>query len=168
MEHEISSKQAQHTTPGSFSGSFASKAAGAGLIALILCGLSFYAGMAYQRNHAAATGATGQSAQSAAAAGGFGSFRGRRGAIGNVTAASATSITVQNQRTGSSQTFTINSATQVTNNGSSASASDIQVGDTVLVRAAAASSTTAVSISINPSFGGPGAAGSPASPPQST
>lgn len=130
------------------------------LAVVVLCLASFFAGTLYQKNHTANTAAkagsqTGQNA--------FSGFRGRRGSIGSVTAVSSTSITVSNQRTGTSNTYAINSSTVITKDGTAAAASDIQAGDTVLVRPAASDASVAASISVDPSFGGPGAGTAPSS-----
>lgn len=120
---------------------------------LVLCGLSFWGGSAYGK------GQTKTSAPGLSQSGQFSTMGGPRGirqggGIGNVTAISDTSITVKNDRTSESKTYTINSSTTITNDGASATASDIKTGDTVLVEASSSDSTTATRITLNPSFGG--------------
>lgn len=78
----------------------------------------------------------------------------RSGALGTVIAVSDSSITIQNQRTGSDQTFTITSTTTITQNSSSASIGDVKAGDTVLIRTNSTDGSTATSIIINPSLRG--------------
>lgn len=110
------------------------------LVIVVLCALSFYAGVNYQNGKASKTATgRGQFGQFGGFGGGF-----RRGSrtIGSVTAISSTSVTVKDQ-SGASKTFALNSSTQITKNGSSAGASDIQVGDTVIVRASTNSATAA-------------------------
>ncbi|HSX45993.1 MAG TPA: hypothetical protein VLG27_03260 [Candidatus Saccharimonadia bacterium] len=128
----------------------------------VLCGLSFAAGMGYQKGHtkkvATATSATEQG--SFRMSGGFGR---RAGGLGQVTAVSSTSITISNQRTGADSTYTINLSTAISDNGQTVAASDIQAGDTVLVMTSGSGSTTATRILVNPSFGG-----SSGGPPAST
>lgn len=96
--------------------------------------------------------------------GGFGM---RGGTLGTVTAVSDASITVEDSRQSTTVTYTITDDTTVTDNGSTASVSDIAVGDTVMVQASSNSSSssssddsttqTATSIALNPSMqGGPG------------
>ncbi len=73
--------------------------------------------------------------------------------IGTVKSISASSITVTNIRSGADTTFNITSSTTVSNNGSAAQVSDIQVGQPVLISPSTTSSTDAAKIMINPSFG---------------
>ena len=120
------------------------------LAVVVLCSLSFAAGSSYQQHHAKTTA-------SVISSNGFGpgGTGGRRlGAIGQVTAITSTSITVDNQRTGNSTTYSIDGTTAISNNGQSATASDVQAGDTVLISTASSTSTVATRIVINPSFGG--------------
>lgn len=135
------------------------------LAVIVLCALSFYGGVAYQKGRPASPNAS-------AARGGFGAgFRARRGGLGTVTSVNSSSITVQNQRTGTTTTYNVNGSTQITKNGSPASLSSIQLGDLVLVRTPAAGSTTATSIDDTPGFGsgGTGGSGTPTgAPAQST
>lgn len=115
--------------------------------------IGFAVGANYQKGkgsttNTAATGSNGQSR--------FGRGYGMRrsGGLGTVTSVSDSSITINNQRSGSSQTFKITSSTTVSNNGASASVSDIKSGDTVLIRASGTDTSTATTIDLNPSFGG--------------
>ncbi|MDB5164464.1 MAG: hypothetical protein JWL89_90 [Candidatus Saccharibacteria bacterium] len=120
--------------------------------AVVLGGLSFLAGTAYQK-HAGGT-ASAQPAAGLAGRGGFGGGQRMNGSLGSVTAVSDTSITLDDQRSNASKTYTIDSPTAVTNNGATAAVTDIKVGDTVLVSSGSATSTTATRILLNPSFGG--------------
>jgi hypothetical protein len=129
---------------------------------IILVGLSFYGGMAYQKSHqpkAAATTAANASGGQGGLGGGQRFGNGQRPTIGSVTAISATSITVQDSRSGTSSTLSITSSTQITDNGQTVAASDIQTGDTVLVTASTTDKTQAARILVNPSFGGSSGAG---------
>lgn len=78
----------------------------------------------------------------------------RSGGLGSVTAIDNSSITIQNARSGSDQTFRITNTTTVTANGTDADLSVIKIGDTVLVRTSSADASTAASIILNPGFGG--------------
>ena len=119
------------------------------VVALVIIGLSFYAGVAYQKGKHPGTAAAGRTA------GGFARrFGGQRPDIGQVTAISPTSITVQNSRTGASSTLSITSSTQITDNGQTVTVSDIQSSDTVAVIASTSDSSQAARILVNPSFGG--------------
>ncbi|HXY18085.1 MAG TPA: hypothetical protein VEH48_01535 [Candidatus Nitrosopolaris sp.] len=125
---------------------------------VVVCGLSFYGGVHYQKSKQ--TDISTSSGQSVASgqngfAGGYGSrFGGQRPNIGSVTAVSSTSITIQSSFSGSSMTFGINSSTQVTENGQTVAVSNIQTGDNALVRTSGSGSTTASQIILNPGFGG--------------
>ena len=128
------------------------------LVVIVLCGLSFWGGTAYEKGHAKTTvnspAAASRFGGAGGAAGGgrFGS--GQRPDIGDVTAVSPTSLTIQDEADGSSKTFSISSSTTFTNNGASATVSDVKTGDRVLVRTSGTGSTAATAIDINPSFGG--------------
>jgi hypothetical protein len=130
-----------------------------GIVTVILLGLSFYGGVAYQKSRQpkvmTATAATGGLSGSSFA-GGARRFGGQRPTIGQVTAVSASSITVQDSSSGSSKTLSITSSTQVTNNGQTVTAGSIQVGDNVLAVASTGDETQAARILVNPSFGGGG------------
>lgn len=134
------------------------------VVALVLCGVSFGLGMNYQKGKqtttATNTNANGQFPSQGGGPGGFGGgqggFRnGQRPNIGEVTAISSDSITIQDSRSNSKQTFKITSSTTIQDNGSTASASDIKTGDTALVIADSSDASTASQIMLNPSFNGP-------------
>ena len=85
-------------------------------------------------------------------------------AVGVVTALTSTSVTVSD-RLGTSAVYAIDSATTVTNEGRSASVSDLKVGEHVVITLASSATVTASSIEIDPDhgpgprhgrFGGPG------------
>ena len=69
------------------------------------------------------------------------------GSGGIVTALSGTSITVKD-RSGSSSTFTIDASTKVTKERSSASVSDLALGELVMISPSTSSTTTAASIDV--------------------
>jgi len=128
---------------------------GLGLVAaaIVLCGVSFAAGVDYQNRHTKAAAAKFMTG------GRFGELGQRRaGDIGQVIAVSSTSITVSNRRTGADKTYTIDSNTSVLNAGQTGSVNDIKTGDMVIVETSTSSSVTASRIILNPSFGtmGPG------------
>lgn len=132
--------------------------------ALVLCGISFWAGTAYQKGKQSSTVATagsGSGSQNIGMGNGpgggpGGGFRnGQRPNIGKVTDISSDSITIQDSRSNSKQTFKITGDTTIQNNGSTASASDIKTGDTAVVIADSSDASTASQIMLNPSFNGP-------------
>ena len=129
------------------------------IVVVVLCGLSFYGGMAYQKNKKSSSSTSSSSSGSGSGFGGGRGFNRADIVLGQVTAISPTSISVNNTRTGSTSTLAVTSSTTVTNNGQSDTVSDIQVGDTVLVRENTSNTSQAASILVNPSFGG-GAGGS--------
>jgi hypothetical protein len=127
---------AQDSTPTSapFGALGTSKSAllvGGIIAAILLAGGGFAAGMQYQKQHpsgvstAAAGGAGGRT--------GGGRFGRGGGGFGSVSAISATSITISNPRSGTDTTYTINSSTQILNQGAAGSISDIASGDSVVV-----------------------------------
>jgi len=132
------------------------------IVVIALCLISFIGGVSYQKNHQPKV--TVSTTTGGGFGGGFGGAGARRsGGIGQVTAVSSTSITITNARSGASQTFTIDSNTVITDNGQTVAASDITSGDTVLIATSSSTSTTAVRINVNPSFGGGFSGGSSSS-----
>lgn len=133
----------------------------------LIAGGSFFAGMQYGKSSSNTGGANGMGAFGGQGTnGGFGGRMGQMGTFGTVTSISSTSITVSVTQGGpdqqssdssssTSKTYTINSSTTVTNNGSTASVSDITNGDTVMIRTSTSDTSVAASIILNPSFGGP-------------
>jgi hypothetical protein len=114
------------------------------LAAVIIAALSFWAGTGY---HSGAKAAINVSAKSFGS--GYGGGRGGYGGgFGLVTAISPTSISTQNARSGSATTYAITSSTVITASGATVTYSDIQVGDTVIVRASSSSTTTAADINV--------------------
>ncbi len=92
-----------------------------------------------------------------------GRYGARMGGAGTVTAVSSSSITItlrsfgpDSNNSGTSKTYTIDSSTEITINGSTGSVSDIKTGDTVFVRTSSSSSTIATRISVG-DMPGPGA-----------
>jgi len=153
----------RNTPPQGHQVSIPMKAVGAVIVVIILCGLSFLGGESYGKNHApkaaTTTSAFGGSGSSSGGFGGGGVRHG--GGFGQVSAVSSSSITVQNPRSGTSTTYSITSSTTITDNSQTVPASDIQVGDTVIIQVASSGSTTATTILVNPSVGGGG--GNPSS-----
>jgi hypothetical protein len=115
---------------------------------VIVAGLAFWGGTAYQKHHN--RGATLTTNRRGLLGGGR--FAG--GGFGSVTSISSTSITVQNSRSGTSKTFAITSSTKVEDNGASATTSTISTGDPVIVMPSSTNASDAATIIVNPSFGG--------------
>jgi hypothetical protein len=129
-------------------------------LVLVIVGLAcFYGGMTYEKHHykpltSATTASSSGSINSNGLNSGNQQFQGGSRTVGQVTAVSPTSITVNNSRTGTSSTLAITSSTLITDNGQSATASDIQVGQTVFIREDPNNTSDAASILISPNFGG--------------
>jgi hypothetical protein len=123
-------------------------------VVVVLCVLSFWGGTRYEDHHGAKISTSTTSGSTGG--GGFGTSGRARlsGGFGQVTAVSSSSITITNQRTSASTTYTITASTTITDNGQTVTTSDIQTGDTVLIRTSGSGSTTATGITVNPSFGG--------------
>ena len=150
------------------------------ILVLVLCGISFGLGIAYQQgkqNKVAGVTSNQKSALpdmgNGPEAGGFGGgtrgfVNGQQPHIGEVTAVSSDSITIQDSRSNSTQTFKITNSTEVTDNGSKASAEDIKTGDTVLIATGTSDTSTASQVMINPSFRGPMPGATPQSVPGNT
>ncbi len=139
--------------------------------AVLVVGMSFFAGVQYQKGHATSTlngtQAGAFSPNGTSGTSGMGGRMGNRaGGFGTVTAVSSSSITITQREfgpnsssssSGTSKTYTINDSTTVTANGSTGSVSDIQTGDTVFIRTASSTSTVATEIRVG-DIGGPGGA----------
>jgi hypothetical protein len=161
MARYISGEKHREMTAGHSANNTLSKPVLAGIVIVVLMGLSFYGGVAYQKSHPAKTTAT----AGLNGGGGRGRFGGQRPTIGQVTAISASSITVQNSSSGASTTLGITSSTQITDNGQTVAASSIQAGDNVIVAASTTDKTQAARILLNPSFGsGASSNNSPSTP----
>jgi len=159
-EHYVSGEkhqEMQHTSSGSVNKvTVTTRSLFAVVAVVILCGLSFAGGMAYQKHRTRSAQVSTAGNASTGFSGGHGGFAGGHhlGGFGQVTAVSSSSITITNQRTNASTTYTITSSTTITDNGQTVSASDIQTGDTVIITTSGSGSTTATRILVNPSFGG--------------
>src|SRR5487761_1194277 len=127
------------------------------VVAIIIGALGFYLGIQYQKGHQGASNA------SSAFRTRNGSFRRGLRVVGTVSAISPTSITVNNQFSGSAVTLNITASTQITDNGQAVTTSDIQSGTTVLVTKDSSNTSNATSIIVNPSIGGFGGSGTPES-----
>jgi len=129
------------------------------LLFAAVAGASFYGGMSYQKGrqptvNSANDGQAGQSVPGQQGAG-YGPMGGNaQGAMGKVTAISSSSISVEDARTSSATTYSITSSTTITDNGQSASTSDIAVGDSVLVVPNTSQSSQAAQIMLSPQVGG--------------
>jgi hypothetical protein len=123
---------------------------------VVIVGLSFFAGTRYEHSHDKSSATSSTSAFSRRGMGGFGGGFGNRANLvfGQVTAISSSSIMIEQTRSNTSTTLTINASTTVTDNGQPVSVNSIQTGDTVIAMKSSSSSSTATSIRINPTFGG--------------
>jgi len=116
-------------------------------------GVSFYGGTAYQKSHQTKVVTSTAAGVNGSGFTGHGRFGGQRPTAGQVTAVNASSVTIQSSSSGTSTTLSITSSTQISDNGQTVTASDIQVGDTVLAVASTSDKTQAARILVNPSFG---------------
>jgi hypothetical protein len=130
------------------------------VIVLLVAAGGIYGATLYQKAHSASTTAATNGGRFGGGMGGRGGFASRvgGGGIGTVTAVSSTSITMtprsRGGTTGADKTYAINSSTTITDNGSTVAASDIAVGDKVLIVTTTSDTSTATAITVNPSFGG--------------
>ncbi|HEX7963215.1 MAG TPA: hypothetical protein VF466_01350 [Candidatus Saccharimonadales bacterium] len=86
--------------------------------------------------------------------GGGGTFR-SSGGLGSVTAISASSITIKNDRDGTTKTYAITSSTQIEKDGTIGAYTDITVGATAIVTPDSANEDNALRITLMPaSFSG--------------
>ncbi|HUB93927.1 MAG TPA: hypothetical protein VMB52_05485 [Verrucomicrobiae bacterium] len=152
------SEYVNHGRPGSKKRSTGPRSAFIVVGAVLIAGLGFLGGMQYQKGKTPATTAqttSGTQQTGTGGAGGYGGGSFRRGdrAFGTVSSVSSSSIAIQT-RSGSTATYTITSNTSVTNDGQTASVSDIQSGDTVALTLDSSNTQDVSSIMLNPSFGG--------------
>jgi hypothetical protein len=132
----------------------------AALIILPVAG--FFAGVQYQKQ----TNPTSDNGRTAQFGNGPRMFRG--GAIGTVKAISDTSITVTERRDNTDKTYTLSSSTTYKNGTSDAKASDIKVGDTVMLTLDSTDNTKVTTVTINPTNLFRGTEGSDAGPSTDT
>ena len=123
------------------------------LTLLIVSGLSFWAGSSYQKSQNTLAVGSNNSSITSTSSGSVpsrsGNFsRSKYGGLGSITAVSATSITTQNLRTGTTTTYSITSSTVITRAGESVSASALQVGTTVIITASSSAPTTASQVTV--------------------
>jgi hypothetical protein len=117
------------------------------VVAIIYSIIIFYSGITYQKDHQPKAAISSTTSK-------FGGFGGRSGAsfanrlFGSVTAVSANSITVQNARTGTMTTATINNNTIITNNQQTVSASSISVGENIMIVLNPSNTRIAASITV--------------------
>ncbi|HJP96558.1 MAG TPA: hypothetical protein VJ843_04260 [Candidatus Saccharimonadales bacterium] len=120
-------------------------------VVLTVAAVGFFGGVQYQKSKKTSTASNGGFQST----GGSGMMMGpggqHMGEAGTVTAVSATSISFNSQRSSSVVTYAITSSTTITDNGTTVTASDIAVGDMVLVESSGSGSTTATRIVVNPS-----------------
>jgi hypothetical protein len=125
-------------------------------VVVVVAALGFFGGVQYQKGKNNTATATNGQMQTFGGGGNFGGQGGMRmGQFGTVTTVSSTSISINSKRTGSVVTFAIDSSTTITKDSATVTTADIAVGDTVLVEAGGTDSTTATSITVNPSMNAP-------------
>ena len=123
---------------------------------IILPVVGFFVGMQYQKQTG---GNPTASAQTRLGANGrFGSMM-RNRAIGTVKAINASSITVTSRFDNADHTYTLTGSTTYMNGSSTAQATDVHVGDTVLVTLDSTDNTKAAQVTINPTMMFRGSAG---------
>jgi hypothetical protein len=130
------------------------------VVVVIVAIAGFVGGVQYEKGHVKTTATTATTTRGSSGGGTGGGFN-RDGGIGTVTAVSSTSISISDQRTSSTKTYSISGNTTITDNGTTVTYSDITVGETVLVRTSSSTSTDATTIMVNPSFGGGQGGGAP-------
>ncbi len=138
------------------SGATVVKATSIFAIALLIAGAGFFGGMQFQK------GQSGSSAVSETRQG-YGNMGSTapsdqggqmmNGTVGKVTAVSSASITVKDERSSSSVTYTVSDSTTISEDGSEVTIDDVQTGDTVMISADDSDSTLASSIQLNPTMG---------------
>jgi uncharacterized protein (UPF0333 family) len=166
-ENYYSTGKVQHTKTNAPTKSFTNPLL-AIVVLIIVAVTAFFGGVAYEKGNTKKTPAASHNALSSINGyGSKGSYSGQRPILGSVTAVSSSSISVQDERTGTTSTLAITSSTVITNNGATVAASSISVGDTVAVRASMTNTNQASTILVNPSFGG-GSGSSPSSPSSSS
>jgi hypothetical protein len=128
------------------------------IVLLIIVGGSFYGGTRYEKSHVSSSKAVSATSSTGGFGGGIGgsgyASRSAYTSLGSVTAISSSSISVQDERSGTVKTYSITSSTVITDNGSTVTYSDIQNSDGVIVMASSSAPTTASRINVNPSYGG--------------
>lgn len=115
------------------------------VVALVVLPVAgFFAGMQYQKQTTPAADA----ANSSKFASGPRMMRNR--AIGTVKSIDSSSITVTDRLSSSDKTYTLTSSTTYKNGESSAAASDVKVGDTVMLMLDSSDSTKVTTVTVNP------------------
>lgn len=124
-------------------------------IAVIFGGLGFFGGAAYQKSNSSST----VSATGSMNGGAMGGGQMQNGGFGTVSAVSDGSITITEQRQGTTtKTYTITTDTKIIDGTATATVGAIATGDRVMIQTDGSTSTTATQITINPEMpsGGPG------------
>jgi cytoskeletal protein RodZ len=135
------------------------------VVAIILVGISFVAGMQVQKSITKSNAATVVGSANGGTTGGAGGFSGRGGRMGmrptfgTVSSISGSNLTVTTDAS-TTVTVTLSSSTQITDgNGATATAGSIKTGDTIAAFGTTSSdgaTITATRIRLNPAFGGAG------------
>ena len=137
------------------SGATVVKATSIFAIALLIAGAGFFGGMQFQKNQSGSSTVS-ETRQGSNDIGSGPSRQGGQmmnGTMGEVTAVSSASITVKDERSSSSVTYTVSDSTAITEDGSEVTIDDVQTGDTVMISADDSDSTLASSIQLNPTMG---------------
>jgi hypothetical protein len=154
MEHnEQRATAGQASVPGEYSSSSMVKKLAVVVLVVVVGAGGFVGGMQYQKKDGNTSTGTLTAAQGVRM-GGTGMQDMRSGSIGTVTAVSASSITLSDERTDTTKTYSITNSTKITKDGSMVVYSSISVGTRVLVTVSSATSTVATQILVNPIMGG--------------
>ena len=81
--------------------------------------------------------------------------------LGKVTEVSSSSISIKDQQSNETKTYSISSATKITKDNATITASDIAVDDTVMILTESGDSTVATEITLNPTMAGGEQGGTP-------
>ncbi len=132
---------------------------------IVLLGVGFALGIEYQRDHQHTTAISNTSQTNGSSpqrgqgnqnrTGGGRRFGGQRPILGQVTAVDGSTITI-NDQTGTSQTYSITITTVVSDQGQTATAGSIKIGDKVAIVADTTDNKKAARILLNPTLGSGG------------
>ena len=150
MEH---TESPQHSTKKAVNVTFPVKTLALAGAVVVLLGISFYAGSAWQKQHNNTAAKAGKYMTAYGPRAGMGMRGGLvKANFSDVTAISSSSITVT-LADGTSKTYNVTNNTVVVKGGAQVAISTVAVGDRVQVVPSSSDSSTAASIMVGPSFG---------------